>query len=510
MKFLKKAPLLFVLAALFFIAACQSPTADNKSADETSSSLYSENEIPISTESEDALKQIVDGLHFLDQGNRLRARSYFDKAIELDPECVSAHLYRSYSSVSWKEWSERRDNVLAMRDKANEGEQIIMDMIENGKVGDNDKALELAKSLVAKYPKSARATEILADEYDGLKNREEARTQWAKAIDMDPDFILAIKNLGQSYLFDSPKDFDKAEEYMNMYVEKAPESSRAYIDLGDCYRAQNDLDKALASYTKASVLDPKDPVAHSKAGHANSFLGNYDAARQNFRDSRAVSEHNTGSYEFEAYTYLYEGEHQKAMEFLMASVKDIDAMDIPDGPKTQTKIGLVRDAAMIARHQGNTKEVKSLVGMFKPLSEQMAKDLGSENATRNQKANRQYWDGVVAAMEGDFEGAAALADGIKETMNSSTGPYKLDRHHRLNGMLHYIQEDYTKALEHAVQLDPDDVYDTYWTAKCYAKTGDEDKAMDLYKEIAQYNFNWVGYALVRNEVNETVKGAINF
>ncbi|MBT8195692.1 MAG: hypothetical protein KJO64_04655, partial [Bacteroidia bacterium] len=167
MKFLKKAPLLFVLAALFFIAACQSPTADNKSADETSSSLYSENEIPISTESEEALKQIVDGLHFLDQGNRLRARSYFDKAIELDPECVSAHLYRSYSSVSWKEWSERRDNVLAMRDKANEGEQIIMDMIENGKVGDNDKALELAKSLVAKYPKSARATEILADEYDG-------------------------------------------------------------------------------------------------------------------------------------------------------------------------------------------------------------------------------------------------------------------------------------------------------------------------------------------------------
>ena len=44
-----------------------------------------------------------------------------------------------------------------MREKANEGEQMMMDIIMNNMEGDDMKDLELTQKLAEKYPKSARA-----------------------------------------------------------------------------------------------------------------------------------------------------------------------------------------------------------------------------------------------------------------------------------------------------------------------------------------------------------------
>ncbi len=277
------------LAGTIFIClflACQS----NKEPQMT----YPEGEIPVSTVSDEAMQEFLKGMELLDQGHAQEARPYFDKALELDPNFVSAQWYRANAANSAKDWAENRDKFLAMRDQANEGEKLLMDMIDANQSNDLQKTKVISLELTEKYPKSARAMDNLAGYYSGMDETAKARETWAKAIALNPDYLPAISNLGFSYLFTSPKDYAKAQQYFEMAVKKAPQSSRVQINMGDCYRAQNDLDKALASYVKAAELDPNDEVALSKAGHVNSFLGNLEAARKNYRDSRAVSEFGLG------------------------------------------------------------------------------------------------------------------------------------------------------------------------------------------------------------------------
>ena len=233
-------PIAAIMAAILLVLiACESP--------KKTAVLYPENDLPISSNSEEAIKELVTGLAIYDQGNGQKARPYFEKALSLDPDFVSAQMYRAYTSNSPKDWSENRDKFIAMRDKANDAEKIMIDITLANMEDDDYKDLELNKQLVEKYPNSARAYDYLGASYNSLNETEKAREQWAKAMELNPEFSPAVSNLGASYLFVSPKDFTKGQKYMAKAVEIVPESSRAHINLGDCYRAQNKLEKALIS-----------------------------------------------------------------------------------------------------------------------------------------------------------------------------------------------------------------------------------------------------------------------
>ncbi len=496
---IKKSTAYLMTAIILILIACQSPQTNNYT--------YPENEIPVNSSSNEAMQEFLAGLNIFDQGNAQKAKPFFDKALELDSDFVSAQMLRAFSSNSAKDFAENRDKFLAMRDKANEGEIIWMDIILTGMEDDDVKVLELSKKLAEKYPSSARAFDNLAGSYNSMDETEKAREHWAKAMELDTDYLPAISNLGFSYLFTSPKDFKMAEKYMEKVAEKVPQSSRAQIDLGDCYRAQNDLKKALASYVKAAELDSEDEVALSKAGHANSFLGNFEAARKNFQDARAVSEFGTNSYNFEAFTYLYEGDPKKALTFLEEAVKTVDAMDIPESNKTGTKMNCTFNCAMIAMHHGDAEHLKKVVEMMKPLSAQVSQDIGSNATTLNQKANMHYWDAIASATAGNYDEALAKAEMIKTTLATINDVNKLRPYHRVHAFVNYKQENYEIALEHAAKLNPDNVYDKYWMAHANKMAGNTDIAMEMFNEIADNNFNSVGYALIRNEVKEMLASA---
>jgi lipoprotein NlpI len=47
-----------------------------------------------------------------------------------------------------------------------------------------------------------------------------------------------------------------------------------------------------------------------------------------------------------------------------------------------------------------------------------------------------------------------------------------------------------------------DIYKQYCLAKAYEANGQKDKANAIFKYLANYNFNEVGYALIRNELKK--------
>ena len=56
-----------------------------------------------------------------------------------------------------------------------------------------------------------------------------------KALDVSPDFGPAYVQLGESYLFDEPRDFAIAENYMEKILALQPNEYRSHDLIGDVH-----------------------------------------------------------------------------------------------------------------------------------------------------------------------------------------------------------------------------------------------------------------------------------
>ncbi|GAA4314411.1 hypothetical protein GCM10023164_09980 [Christiangramia aestuarii] len=487
--------------AMLFATSCKD--AEKKNEEVETKTDYSANELPVNTDSEEAMEAFNEGMEYFDNGNNRKARAKFDEALQHDPDFVSAQMYRTYTANSAKDWSTNREKFMAMRDKANESEKMMMDITEAGVKSDVDRELEVSKKMVEKYPKSARAMDNLAIFYDNNDQEEKAREHWKKALELNPEFVPAMASLGSSYLFDSPRDKQQAKKYFDMLVKTAPNSPRSHILMGDYHRDQDQLDQALASYEKAASLDPEDEIALAKSGHANSILGNYQEARKNFKDAREVSEFGT-NLSAEANTFVYEGNSKQALKFLEEGANSLDSLDIPESNRNIGKYQAAYTAAHIAMHDGDAKRLAQIVERMKPISQQLVSDANSPAVTANQKALMNYWDTMVLVSNKKYKEAMDKAETIKQAVDSINSPDKLEPYHRALAVINYHMGNTDKALEHIKQTNEDYIHDEYWMAKIYEKAGEKEKAMELYEEIAEERFNSIEFALIRDEVNKKV------
>lgn len=65
-------------------------------------------------------------------------------------------------------------------------------------------------------------------------------------------------------------------------IERAPDATAAYVDLGVAYAKTNDLARAETSLRRALELNPRHPVTHNELGLVLRRKGEYAAARQSY------------------------------------------------------------------------------------------------------------------------------------------------------------------------------------------------------------------------------------
>jgi predicted Zn-dependent protease len=132
----------------------------------------------------------------------------------------------------------------------------------------------------------------------------------------------------------------------------------------------------------------------------------------------------------------------------------------------------------------------------------MALRVGTEEAKLGQKANMIYWDGVLKLMNNDYSAAKADAEAMKTTLEPVKNPLKLDSYNFLLGCVAMMQKDAKTAVSYLEKTNKLDVYEQYCLAKAYEANGQKDKAEAIYKYISDYNFNGIGYALIRSELKK--------
>ena len=460
------------------------------------------NDITVTTQSKEAGESFRTGLMLLDQNDNQKARTYFLKAIEQDPKLAIAYLYKSNTDLTPKEFADDLEKAKANLEGVSDWEKLYYDYTSTFLSSDWTKRLKVCQDIVTKYPDAARPQIDLGVTYLNGNETQKARDCFEKAIKLDPDWIGGYAANVNAYLFFDPKDFKKAEENALTAVKLAPTSPGVLISLGDCYRAENDLQKAKDAYSKAIELDPNVPEAYYKKGNANTFLGNLEEARQNFKDAGKFDPSVTGATPFIAYTYLYAGDPNGAMKCYMDAISQLNAKNDDPSKVNFAKSTYLQDCASIATFYNDSPRLKELIPQIEPLSEQVGNQLGTQEALLTMKSVNLNLEALSAALDGKYDEAKAKAEEIKKTLEPLTDPTKLDPYYFVLGYTNFKQKNFADAVTNFEKTRMSSVYNKYWLGLANEAAGNTDKAKSIFKELADYNFNSIEFALIRNDVKK--------
>jgi hypothetical protein len=166
------------------------------------------------------------------------------------------------------------------------------------------------------------------------------------------------------------------------------------------------------------------------------------------------------------------------------------------------KIAALSDIATIAIHTSDFPAAVDALKQRTSLLLQQADQVGTPAFRRGQEANIAYFDAWLAARQGDYTAAAKATERVVAAVTPDANPRKLEPVHELKGYIALYQSNFAEAAGQFAMGNLSDPYIKYQYAVALAGAGEKDKAQRLFRELAVYNFNNVGYALIRKDAQQ--------
>ncbi len=458
-------------------------------------------EIPVTTSSPAALADFERGRELLDVGRDQAANALFEAAIAKDQGFAYAYLNIAGTAASWQEFSDNLRLAAANLEGKSEGERLLVEILRTVFDNDAEKRIQLSRLLVEQYPRSPRAWLMLARMQGDLNQHQAARESIRQALELDPSSKAACVALWASYLFKEPKDFARSEQAMRACLELDPDEAKLHENLGDVYRAMQQLEKAGQMYTRAAEIDPSLSAVYIKKGHVNSFLGNFEQARADYDLGVAgAKEQNRILYaNYRAFAHLHGGDPGASLEELAGLLAGAEEGGIPEEQVAGAKIFTLSNQATIALHHGFFTDAKKILAELTAVVRTNAERVEASEFVRLQEANLLLWQARLAARMGDYETARTIAEDHRKLLENDNNPRRFEGYHGLLGLIELLQGNGSEAALLLRKSDLNSMYVKYHLARAEESAGNAEEAKRLYKEVAEWNFNSVGFALVRKD-----------
>lgn len=130
----------------------------------------------------------------------------------------------------------------------------------------NEAAADLLARAVELDPTFVVAQYSLGLVHLALGNRWKAAAQFRASTQLDPVYPEPYKALGDLFLAAPRRLFDQAVEAYQKALELRPFYAEAHVGLGDARAAKGEVDRAIASYQKALLYNPGNPRVHMSLG----------------------------------------------------------------------------------------------------------------------------------------------------------------------------------------------------------------------------------------------------
>jgi tetratricopeptide (TPR) repeat protein len=237
-----------------------------------------------------------------------------------------ARNYLSYGSVFFERgYLEQAESFfqLALRDDPSGSEAYYglgSVYLQQEKAPEARKSFERAVQLRANYPgtlqKAWNNLGILAARNGST---DEAVQNFQRALQSDPDYAVALTNLGNAYR--QQKRWNDAQDVLQRALQSSPADPEANYSLGMVYAQRNDTERAYGYLQKALAARPAYPEALNNLGILYLRTQRPEEAEKSFKESIRVAPSFDQSYLNLARLYAIEGEHQKARAVLIELLK---------------------------------------------------------------------------------------------------------------------------------------------------------------------------------------------
>jgi len=130
----------------------------------------------------------------------------------------------------------------------------------------NEQAVDLLARAIEADPNFVLAQYTLGSVHQALGNRWKAAAQFRASTQLDPTYPEPYKALGDLFLAAPRRLFDQAIEAYQKAIDLRPFYADAYVGLGEAKAAKGDVDGAIGAYTKALAANPMNPRVHMSLG----------------------------------------------------------------------------------------------------------------------------------------------------------------------------------------------------------------------------------------------------
>jgi tetratricopeptide (TPR) repeat protein len=155
---------------------------------------------------------------------------------------------------------------------------------------DYEAAVQAYQEYLAKKPDDATIHYDLGYAYTAVQKATEAKTEYEKAISLDPKMAAAYQNLGLTLLATDPP---ASVAPLQKAAELLPGDARAKWLLGTALEKNGKLELAIDQFEAARKLDDKDSDIRTSLGHALLSAGRPSEAESIYRE--ALSSHPEGA-----------------------------------------------------------------------------------------------------------------------------------------------------------------------------------------------------------------------
>ncbi|MFL6335792.1 MAG: tetratricopeptide repeat protein [Pyrinomonadaceae bacterium] len=491
---------LCALSAAALSGCAAAPQVSNAPAPAASPAAPAGGKIPVTTSSEEARKEFLQGR---DMAERLLAQDsiqHFDKAISLDPNFALAELGRANAAQTAKEFFEHLKKAVELSGKASEGERLLILATEAGANGEAAKQKEQLDKLVAAHPEDERAHFNLGGYYFGQQDFAQAIEHYKKATGLAPSYSPAYNILGYAYRQNG--DFPNAEQAFKKYIELIPNDPNPYDSYAELLLKMGKYEESIAQYRKALSLDAN--FINSRNGIAADllYMGKPDEATAELQalndKARSDGDRRTALFGM-TIVQADGGKLDKALE----EVEKQYAM----GEKIGDTAAMTADLQLkgnILVEMGKYDEARA---QFERLLKMTDESTLSPELKTNTKLFHHYNLVTVALGKKEFAGAKSEAEEYRKGVESSKNPNQVKLAHELAGMIALEEKDYDKAVAELQQANQQNPQNLYRLSQAYQGKGDNAKVKEFAAKAAGFNsLPQLNYAFVRTKAQKLASG----
>jgi len=164
---------------------------------------------------------------------------------------------------------------------------------------------------------------LRASAYWGLLNYDKALEEYARVIEIDPEYVVAFNNRGLIYI--SLGEHDNALEEYARCIDLDPEYRIVYYNRALLYSDLGEYDKALEDYARCVEIDPKEPAPYFEMAKVYHKLQRFDKEIQTYQKVIEVNVEDPEGYYYIGVSYLNDNNYLQTLKYFNDAIQKLSS-----------------------------------------------------------------------------------------------------------------------------------------------------------------------------------------